>query len=165
MKNLMIYGEPHYRQNYLDQLLLKELSAKSPDELRLVMIDPSVDSLSEFDGLPHLLEPICFESMAHDALARLCGEMQRRIDGHSIEPPILVVVDRWVPKQNIECPGLLDELLANGESNGIYVWLSLDDPETIPKELRDRIDGFVADKDSFDYDNDIYDKCVEFAKR
>jgi hypothetical protein len=145
-------------------LLLKELSAKSPDELRIVMIDPSVDSLSEFDGLPHLLEPICYEAMAHDALARLCGEMQRRINGHSIEPPILVVVDRWVPKQNIECPGLLDELLANGESNGIYVWLSLDDPETIPEELRDRMNSFVADGNSFDFDDDIYDKCLGFAK-
>ena len=128
------------------------------------MIDPSVDSLSEFDGLPHLLEPICYEAIVHDALARLCGEMRRRINEHSIEPPIMVVVDRRVPKQNIECPGLLGELLANGESNGIYVWLSLDDPETIPKELRDRMNSFVVDGNSFDFDDDIYDKCLGFAK-
>ncbi|MCR4753361.1 MAG: hypothetical protein K5837_02990 [Candidatus Saccharibacteria bacterium] len=55
MGNLVIYGEPHYRQNYLDQILLDELASSTPDELKIVMLDSSIDSLSEFGGVPHLL--------------------------------------------------------------------------------------------------------------
>ena len=162
MKNLLIYGETHYRQNYLDQKLMDVLNKQTPNELKLLLIDPSLDSLSEFEGLSHLLEPICNGATTHDALNRICGEMERRKSGED-GVPILVVVDRWLPKNNIECASMIDEIIAEGEAVNIYCWLSLDDPSEIPDELRERVDGFIADKDSFEFDNDIYDKCLELT--
>ena len=165
MRNLIIYGEPHYRQNYLDQILLDELTSSTPDELKVVMLDPSIDSLSEFEGLPYLLFPVCVGGQIRDALSRLCGEMQDRIGNGVSKPTILIVADRWLPKGDLECPHMLESIIAGGKTCGIYVWCSFDDPDIIPEELRARVDSFYAKQGSFNFDDDIYDKCLDMTKK
>ena len=161
MKNLMIYGETHYRTNYLDQILLNEISSKTPNELKIVILDPSLDSLTEFEGSPHLLFPICMGGQIHDALNRICEDIEERKLTGINKPTILVIADRWLPKNDIECPGILESILVDGKSCGLFVWCSFDNPDTISEELRAKIDSFYAEEDSFDFDNYIYDKCLE----
>lgn len=161
MKNLIIYGETNYRQNYLDQILLDEISSKTPDELKIVMLDPSLDSLTEFEELPHLLTPICTGGQIRSALNRLCEDIKERKLGGIDKPTILLVADRWLPKNDIECPGILESILVDGRSCGVFVWCSPDDPDMISEELRAKIDSFYAEEGSFDFDNNIFDKCLE----
>lgn len=108
MNNLIICGEMHYRQNYLDQILLAELNLKTPNELKVVMLDPSLDSLCEFEGLPHLLFPICDGAHIRDALSRLCDMIKER-KRSDVDWSIILVVAEWL-EQNGFPKKLADEM-------------------------------------------------------
>jgi S-DNA-T family DNA segregation ATPase FtsK/SpoIIIE len=63
----------------LNAMLASLLMKKSPDELRLLLIDPKVVELAGFDGIPHLLLPVVTEmSHAARALQWAVDEMERR---------------------------------------------------------------------------------------
>ena len=60
-------------------MILSLLYRLSPDECRLIMIDPKVLELSIYDGIPHLLTPVVTEpSKAVNALKWVVREMDRR---------------------------------------------------------------------------------------
>ncbi len=63
----------------LNSMLVSLLLARSPAELRLIMVDPKTVEFSQYQGLPHLLTPIITdpESTAA-ALAWLIKEQERR---------------------------------------------------------------------------------------
>ncbi len=63
----------------LNVLLLSLLFRRTPDELRLLLIDPKMLELTPYDGIPHLLCPVVTEpKMAARMLGWLVGEMERR---------------------------------------------------------------------------------------
>jgi DNA segregation ATPase FtsK/SpoIIIE-like protein len=60
-------------------LLSSLLFARSPEEVRLVLIDPKVVELQPYSGVPHLLCPVVTDAdRAIRALAWCCEEMDRR---------------------------------------------------------------------------------------
>lgn len=60
-------------------LLSSLLFARSPEEVRLVLIDPKVVELQPYAGVPHLLCPVVTEAdRAIRALSWCCEEMDRR---------------------------------------------------------------------------------------
>ena len=63
----------------LNVLLLSLLYRRTPDELRLLLIDPKMLELTPYDGIPHLLCPVVTEAkMAAKMLGWLVTEMERR---------------------------------------------------------------------------------------
>ena len=63
----------------LNVMLLSLLYRRSPDELRLLMIDPKVVELAPFDGIPHMLLPVVTDmKQAATALKWAVDEMERR---------------------------------------------------------------------------------------
>ena len=63
----------------INAMILSLLYRRSPDECRLIMIDPKVLELSIYDGIPHLLTPVVTEpSKAVNALKWVVKEMDRR---------------------------------------------------------------------------------------
>lgn len=63
----------------LNVMLSSLLFRRSPDELRLLMIDPKVVELAPFDGIPHLLLPVVTDmKQAAKALKWAVDEMERR---------------------------------------------------------------------------------------
>ncbi|MFO0549400.1 MAG: DNA translocase FtsK [Polyangiaceae bacterium] len=63
----------------LNVILVSLLYRKSPDELRLLMIDPKVVELAPYDGIPHMLLPVVTDmKQAATALKWAVDEMERR---------------------------------------------------------------------------------------
>ncbi|MCB9595770.1 MAG: DNA translocase FtsK 4TM domain-containing protein [Sandaracinaceae bacterium] len=63
----------------LNVMLCSLLSRRSPEEVRLLMIDPKVVELAVFDGIPHMLLPVVTDmKKASLALRWAVDEMERR---------------------------------------------------------------------------------------
>ncbi len=63
----------------INAMILSLLFKHSPDDCRLIMIDPKMLELSIYEGIPHLLAPVVTEpAKAVTALKWACGEMDRR---------------------------------------------------------------------------------------
>ena len=63
----------------LNSMLISLLLAKSPDELRLILVDPKTNAFSQYQNLPHLLTPVITDPDSTVAtLEWLIKEMERR---------------------------------------------------------------------------------------
>ena len=63
----------------LNVMLTSILAKKTPDEVRMLMVDPKVVELQVFDGIPHMLLPVVTDmKKAALALRWAVDEMERR---------------------------------------------------------------------------------------
>lgn len=63
----------------INAMLLSLLFKASPDEVKLILIDPKMLELSVYDGIPHLLTPVITDMKDAASGLRWCvGEMERR---------------------------------------------------------------------------------------
>ena len=63
----------------INTMILSLLYKASPDEVRLIMIDPKMLELSVYEGIPHLLTPVVTDMKdAQNALRWAVAEMERR---------------------------------------------------------------------------------------
>jgi S-DNA-T family DNA segregation ATPase FtsK/SpoIIIE len=63
----------------INSMILSMVFNLTPDEVRLLMVDPKMLELSPYEGIPHLLAPVVMEpKKAASALRWLVAEMERR---------------------------------------------------------------------------------------
>jgi len=63
----------------INSMILSLLFNLTPDEVRILMVDPKMLELSPYEGIPHLLAPVVMEpKKAASALRWLVAEMERR---------------------------------------------------------------------------------------
>lgn len=80
MPHLLIAGTTGSGKSVcINSLLVSLLFRLSREELRLIMIDPKMVELSNYNGIPHLLIPVVTDAKkASGALSWAVGEMERR---------------------------------------------------------------------------------------
>ena len=80
MPHVLIAGQTGSGKSVcVNSIIMSILYKSSPEEVKLIMIDPKVVELSNYNGIPHLLTPVVTDSKkAASALHWAVAEMERR---------------------------------------------------------------------------------------
>ena len=153
MPHLLIAGSTGTGKSVcLNALLASILLRATPEELRLVMIDPKKVELNHYEGIPHLLTPVVTNMKnATAVLSNIVAEMEsryelmgaararnlndwneiRRGQGLSLIPHILVVIDELADLMMV-APGEVEDaiirLAQKSRAVGIHLLLATQRP-------------------------------------
>ncbi|MBE9516862.1 MAG: cell division protein FtsK, partial [Proteobacteria bacterium] len=80
MPHLLIAGTTGSGKSVcVNALILSMIYKATPDQVRLIMVDPKMLELSVYEGIPHLLAPVVTDMKQAASALRWCiGEMERR---------------------------------------------------------------------------------------
>ncbi|MSO44881.1 MAG: DNA translocase FtsK [Thermoleophilia bacterium] len=153
MPHLLIAGSTGTGKSVCINVLLASILLRAtPDDLRLVMIDPKKVELNHYEGIPHLLTPVVTNMKnATAVLSNIVGEMEaryelmgaararnladwnaiRRPQGLSTVPHILVVIDELADLMMVS-PGEVEDaiirLAQKSRAVGIHLLLATQRP-------------------------------------
>jgi DNA segregation ATPase FtsK/SpoIIIE, S-DNA-T family len=153
MVHLLIAGTTGSgKSGCLNALITSILLRATPDEVRMIMIDPKKVELSNFNGVPHLLAPVVTNmKQATYVLDNICREMDRRYDvlsrdgcqdvralnrklrraGEETMPYIMVIIDELADLMMVAPSEVEDSIIRLGQlgrSSGVHLVVATQRP-------------------------------------
>jgi S-DNA-T family DNA segregation ATPase FtsK/SpoIIIE len=153
MVHLLIAGTTGSgKSGCLNALISSILLRATPDEVRMIMIDPKKVELSNFNGVPHLLAPVVTNmKQATYVLDNICREMDRRYDvlsrsgcqdilalnkklagsGEDKMPYIMVIIDELADLMMVAPSEVEDSIIRLGQlgrSSGVHLVVATQRP-------------------------------------
>lgn len=151
MPHLLIAGATGSGKSILtNSFIVTMLMNRTPDELRMILVDPKQVELSDYNGIPHLLTPVITEmDKVVNALKWLVTEMERRyttlaksqvrdIGGYNTKlgfaamPYIVVVIDEMadmmMTANRVEAETAIVRLAQKARAVGIHLILATQRP-------------------------------------
>lgn len=171
MPHLLIAGSTGSGKSVcLNTMLISILCKASPDEVRLLMVDPKVVELSIYNGIPHLIMPVVSEAKkAVNTLKWAVLEMERRynlfaesavrnLDGYNDYlklndekplPLILVIIDEFADLMIVASKEVEEQVLrlaAKARAAGIHLILATQRPsvDVITGVLKNNLPSRIA---------------------
>jgi S-DNA-T family DNA segregation ATPase FtsK/SpoIIIE len=148
---------------FLNSLIVSLIYSKTPDEVKLVLVDPKRVEMSAYKGMPHLLRPVVTDPEgAVEALEGLVDEMEdrysrleakgaRNIEGFGPGMPYIVcVVDEMADLMDAAGKRLTDlvvRLAQKSRAVGIHLVLATQRPDV--KVLNGRIKANIPARIAF----------------
>ncbi len=153
MVHLLIAGTTGSgKSGCLNALISSILLRATPDDVRMIMIDPKKVELSNFNGVPHLLAPVVTNmKQATYVLDNICREMDRRYDvlsrngcqdiralnkklaraGEEKMPYIMVIIDELADLMMVAPSEVEDSVIRLGQlgrSSGVHLVVATQRP-------------------------------------
>lgn len=151
MPHLLIAGSTGSGKSVLtNSFIVSLLMRKSPDELRMILVDPKQVELMDYNGIPHLLTPVIVDmDKVVNALKWAVGEMERRYTvlanaqvrnledynkkaGFAAMPYIVVVIDEMadmmMTANRLDAENAIVRLTQKARAVGIHLILATQRP-------------------------------------
>lgn len=135
---------------FLNDIVLSILFSKTPEQVRMIMIDPKRVELGPYNGIPHLLRPVIYDvDQSIDAMKWISQEMDSRyrlfadvgvrdysryneISDNTL-PRILIIVDEYM-EMMYKAPHELEEIIKRisrmARAAGIHLVLATQRPSS-----------------------------------
>jgi len=132
--NLLLVGSQMTNvSDLINQIILNQVKTKSPDELKLIVIDGFINQVTIPNNAPHLLTPIVTDTMKIDsALKWLHSEINRRSQANYNEknPAKILLIIHGFNETIYYTPNDVEErlalILSIAKSTGIFVIITAD---------------------------------------
>lgn len=133
-------GKSVFINSFINTILL----SKAPEDVRFIMIDPKMVELLPYNGIAHLLHPVCIDCMEAIQLLEWCiEEIERRKNEKKNKPYIIVIIDEFsdIMLCDDKTNSKLEKIAKKGNEVGMFMLLSASVPrlEVFTPEIKNLI--------------------------
>lgn len=144
--NLLLSGMTSSGKSvFINSFINTVFLTKEPEDAKFILVDPKQAEFRTYNGISHLLSPVCTDMQEADQLLDWCIEEidRRKTEGKKKKPYIILIIDEFSDLMlcSYKANTVLENIAKEGIKVGLYMLLSAAVPrlEVFTPELKDAI--------------------------